>query len=52
MGQWGGVGGGLASTKMKKLLNVLGKTHMGGCGLFSNMCLRVKNKSEKEGEIG
>lgn len=55
-----GDGRGTASTEMKTLLNVLGKTHMGGwrgqghndSDLLSNMCLRVKSKSKKEGEIG
>lgn len=53
-----GGGRGMASTKMKTLLNVLGKTHMEGWSgqghndsdLFSNMCLRVKSKSKKEGD--
>lgn len=55
-----GDGRGMATTEMKTLLNVLGKTHMGGwrgqghndSDLLSNMCLRVKSKSKKEGEIG
>lgn len=58
-GEWG-MGGGRASTKMKKLLNALGKACMGGwrgqghndSDLFSNVCLRVKSKSKKEGETG